>query len=60
MKKRKKKLTEVYCGKKSKDFWKTVNSLPEKYWEQCYSLGCALQDLEGRTIRAINRAIQEL
>lgn len=48
---------QQYSGDASREFWRTVNSLPDAKQGELYSLGCALQDLEGRVITALNNAI---
>ena len=53
-----------YSGALSKEFWKRVNSIPRcgqaTSHGEIYSLGCALQDLEGRVLSALQRAETEL
>ena len=46
-----------YSGKKSKAFWKRVNAIKDpRQNEFVYFMGCCLQDLEGRTLQALERA----
>ena len=43
-----------YSGNDSKWFWDRVNRLPRNEGgSECYSLGCALQDLEGRVMNTL-------
>lgn len=50
------KLEHQYSGPKSDAFWKVVNSLPREHLRELYSLGCALQDLEGRVLSTLQLA----
>ena len=43
-----------YSGPNSHDFWKIVNSLPETERLAAYSLGVALQNLEGQVLKHIH------
>ena len=43
-----------YSGKKSKQFWKKINSYKGLKWHFLYTLGCCLQDLEHRVLKEIN------
>jgi hypothetical protein len=43
----------------SRDFWKRIDALREissNRWRQCFSLGEALQDIEERTLKALEEA----
>ncbi len=40
----KRSIAPVYSGEGSKEFWRRVNALDHD--EGCYTLGCALQNLE--------------
>ena len=50
-----------YSGDKSQWFWNRVNSLDHDShaWHTVYSLGCALQNLEGFVLRQLLNAEQE-
>lgn len=56
-------LRPKYSGSLSKKFWDRVNAIPRSGQNTChgevYSLGCALQDLECRVLRALQRAEYE-
>lgn len=52
-----KRLTKHYSGTASEQFWDAVNNLEGEAQEGAYMLGCALQDLEDRTIIYINNAL---
>jgi hypothetical protein len=54
-----KKIKPRYSGGKSTKFWKMVNALPDSEQNECYSLGCALQDLERRVLSAVNNAREQ-
>jgi hypothetical protein len=46
-----------YSGDKSEEFWKRVGRLRVRSgYGEVYSLGCALQDLELRTLAALRNA----
>ena len=45
-----------YSGKKSKKFWKNINSFTPEYQRELYSLGVALQNLECQVLKALNEA----
>jgi hypothetical protein len=45
-----------YSGNKSVAFWDRVNRLPWEDHRVVYSLGCVLQDLEARTLVALENA----
>jgi len=51
----KRELKAVYAGTASTDFWARVSELKEEEREAAYSMGCMLQDLEGRVLRFINK-----
>ena len=42
-------MNEHYSGDNSKDFWDRINKLTDRY-EELYSLGVLLQELEGRVL----------
>lgn len=42
-----------YSGDKSVKFWHRVNRLPEPRRSEAYSLGVALQNLEGQVLRTL-------
>jgi hypothetical protein len=44
-----------YAGDDSKDFWRRVNALPEPDHMAAYSVGVALQNMEGTALNFINR-----
>jgi hypothetical protein len=51
------KLEPRYSGDKSKKFWKRINAIPRIEGHLLlYTLGCALQDLEGRVLGALEDA----
>jgi hypothetical protein len=51
---KKKKLKLHYSGKESKRFWDIINNkLPPDNQDAAYSLGVALQNLEGQVIKYI-------
>lgn len=44
-----------YSGRLSHEFWKRVNALPKRQGGMTlYIMGCALQELEGRTLQALD------
>jgi hypothetical protein len=45
-----------YSGDGSHWFWDRVKQLPDTSHREVYSLGCALQDLENRAMRALENA----
>lgn len=45
-----------YSGEKSTEFWDKVNSLNDSDQQELYSLGVALQNLEGQVLRALEGA----
>ena len=58
MKKRTIQLKRRYSGQLSVPFWDLVNSLPRSEGHsEAYSLGCALQDLEGRVLNTLNNLL---
>jgi hypothetical protein len=53
-----KRIAYHYSGDNSKKFWNTINSLMDKkdkreYWNELYSLGVALQNLEDHVLRRL-------
>lgn len=40
-------------GKNSRNFWKIIDRLPELEHNELYSLGCALQNLEGYVLKRL-------
>ena len=55
------KLQPYYSGKLSRPFWRRVNRLTGARHPEAYSLGCALQTLEGFVLRCLhnNEEIQK-
>lgn len=47
-----------YSGENSKEFWKAINNLPENKWDEAYSLGCVLQNIEEQILKMINQALE--
>lgn len=45
-----------YSGSTSEWFWERVKALDASRQDEVYSLGCALQDLESRTMAALENA----
>lgn len=45
------KLTAKYSGAHSLLFWRRINSLPSPRKEECYALGCVLQNVERDVLR---------
>lgn len=48
-----------HISPESRDFWKRIDALREissNRWRECFSLGGALQDLEERTLKALEEA----
>lgn len=45
-----------YSGDESIEFWNQVNALSRERHAECYSLGCALQDLEHRVLTTLHNA----
>ena len=43
-----------YSGEESRDFWRIVNSLPDKEQHAAYSLGVALQNLEAQVLKHLH------
>ncbi len=54
-----KKLTPCYSGKKSKDFWKTINKLDEKHrpFNTYFYLALELQNIEMKILDQINKEL---
>lgn len=46
-------LLSRYSGDESKDFWNAVNALPKRSRGELYSLGVALQNLEGFVLKRL-------
>lgn len=42
-----------YSGPLSRKFWSQVNSVKGSAWGPMYTLGCALQNLEGQVLREL-------
>ena len=51
------KMTSHYYGDRSGRFWKLVNSLPDEE-HTLYTMGCALQDLEGRVLQILEARLE--
>jgi len=45
---------EAYAGEASTKFWDIINALPDEQQSTAYSLGCALQNVEGDIRNLIN------
>lgn len=54
-----KPLEPRYSGPTSKDFWDRINAIRPNFGNALYQLGCALQDLEGRALTALQDAERE-
>lgn len=50
---------KVYSGDESEEFWDIINSLPDEQRQCAYSLGVALQNIEGDIRRLIQVQIDE-
>ena len=48
------KVEHQYSGDNSKLFWRKVNSLPDSEQSELYSLGVALQNLEGFVLKRLS------
>jgi hypothetical protein len=53
-----KRIAYHYSGDNSRQFWKAINSMQDKkdkreYWQELYSLGVALQNLEEQVLRRL-------
>ncbi len=46
-------LEHRYSGHRSKEFWEVVNSLKGADWNEMYSLGVVLQNVEGDVLRML-------
>lgn len=54
------KIKHQYSNNSSRDFWKRVNSLKNKAdWQELYSLGVILQDLESKVLRRLSDVEKE-
>jgi hypothetical protein len=52
-----KRLELNYSGVRSRPFWDSITRLPNgKGRSYLYIMGCNLQDIEARTLRALNEA----
>lgn len=55
------KLAPKYSGDLSKNFWRRVRSLYDggdyATWKRLYGMGCRLQNLEGKVLKALNEAV---
>ena len=54
-----KKLKPRYSGKKSNEFWNTINSIPNSsVADNAYLLGCVLREFEEDILERINNCIE--
>ncbi len=49
-----------YSGKKGKKFWNIVNGFPESERSEMYSLGVALQNLEGQVLKRMSEILTDI
>lgn len=49
-----KKFKPHYSGKKSREFWDRINSHRGIKQDLLYTMGCNLQDIEGRMLARLN------